>query len=404
MSTHGLLRDLRLISKILNDYGTPTYVYDLLLIREKIEDVKRALKDFDYSYRLYYSLKANNSPAIIDFLTGFHIGFETVSLGEVNYLLEKGIASESIMFTGCCLGKDELKEVVGKNIAVNLDSFNQLDNLIRMDVKQLEIGVRVNPYIGAGHHKYTVTGGYESKFGIPLNELPRFADKAVSHGLVLKRVHMHIGSGFMDYTPLLVAVERVLDYIKDIDTVTEFDIGGGYGISYTSDDEFNFPGFINKLQWIAREKLGDKEITFVFEPGRFLVARSGILLTRITEIKEINGMPIVGLDAGLSHFLRPALYGVNHRIVFPFSKTGRYRRGWIAGNICENSDVFSKEAMIPEDARIGDPVVILDAGAYGYTMASFYNMRSLPAEIIVDENGEIRVSRKRISPLEIPGF
>lgn len=363
-------------------HGTPLYVYDLDLVRRRAERVRRALAPL--SPRLFYACKANAHPAILAALVAEGWGIEAASPGEAARALEAGAPAGSIVLSSNNAPTEGLRQSLRRGCVLTLGALSDLSRL-GPEASGAEILLRVNPRVGEGHHRHVVTGGTHSKFGILPDDLPAALGAAAKAGLEVIGLHAHIGSGIVDPEPLAASLDRLLELVPSCPDVRVVDLGGGFGIPYRDGErELDLDAYAA----IVRERLDlfgrrtGRTIEPWFEPGRFVVAPAGALVARVTCRKESGGLVFVGLDTGMNHLLRPALYGAYHRIVNLTSPDAPVEWVEVVGNVCESSDVFASARPLPR-AEEGDLLAILDAGAYGFSMASAYNLWPMPKELVL---------------------
>lgn len=371
----GLLGDLASV------HGTPLYVTCGETIRDRFRGVRSALPEAE----ICYAAKANGNPHLLRLLREEGASVEAVSLGEVLAAEQAGYEPGEIVYTGAFPPDPELDAVLRRGLRVNVNSAADLER-VGEGTGGREIGVRVNPGMGAGHHRHVVTGGEGSKFGIPAAEVAAAFRRARAVGLEPVRLHMHVGSGIRTPDPILEAagvLGRLADTLRrDGFTVECVDVGGGWAVPYRPDDaSLDLDVLARGLREVIPE---DAEL--IVEPGRWLVAESTVLLTRVTGVSGST----VGVDAGLNTLLRPALYDAYHHVTNLAGSDREHREVTVVGPICESADVLASGRSIP-DPRRGDLLAVHTAGAYGAVMASRYNGRPLPGEVLVDE--EIRLIR-----------
>ncbi len=386
-----------LVKGVVNIYSTPVYIYSRSIIESRVLEVKSSLEGLDAV--ILYSMKANGNPHIIRLFYDWGLGVETVSPGEVYVALNVGVDPESIYFTGNSVSLSDLEFIVNRGVNINVDSLQALKNLCKLGY-QGNIGLRINPLLGSGYHPYTITGGLESKFGLLPSEAREAASIASSCGMTIARLHSHIGSGIHDPTIYLRVLELLSGIARELPGVEELDLGGGYAVPYRrGDPRFPWHRFSQMLKE-AVERLKLENYKLIIEPGRYLVAESGMLLASVTDVKERGNKLIVGVDTGMNHLIRPALYNAYHEVVVA-SKACMEGEvvADIVGNICESSDVLARDRLIPR-VEVGDVIAILNAGAYGYSMASTYNLRPLPPEVLLHE-GKVKLIRRRQSIEEL---
>lgn len=376
------------------EYGTPLYIYDAEIIRTRFRHLHQNLT---YpSVRIYYAAKANTNVAILRIFRSMGACLNAVSPGEIFLALEAGFNSKQIMFTGDNLPVEDMQFAIDKDILVNLDSLSQLTTYSKLNPDS-SISLRINPGIEAGFHAHAITAGPRSKFGIDPVELKKAQKIANAANLEIIGLHMHIGSGILHISPLLKAVEILLNLARGFENLKFINFGGGLGIPYkTNEKSVDVRAYCHSLverfsSWT--EKYG-KQLTLAIEPGKFLVAESGVLLTQVTAIKAKDQNKLIGVDTGFNHLLRPALYNAYHEII-PVHKA-RTSSDWtvdIVGYLCENSDFLARDRPFPAVIE-GDLLAIMNVGAYGFSMASNYNSRLLPAEVLIS-NGQVRLIRRK---------
>lgn len=374
-------------------FGSPLYVYEEKILKEKYLELSRAIT---YARtRIFYACKANTNPEIMKILGRLKTGIEAVSLGEVAIARRAGFMPKDIIFTGDNLTLPELEALVKQNILISADSLGQIEKIGRLNPGG-KISIRVNQGIGAGMHNHVITGGPDSKFGIYLDQLNTAKKLAQRYNLKIAGVMQHIGSGILDEKIYLTAMRALLKVARQFPDLEFIDVGGGLGVAYKSEQKKL--DLVSLGAKISREfsefaQTYGKEISLYFEPGRFLVAEAGVLLATVAEIKENKFHTFVGLNSGMHHLIRPAMYGSYHEILNASRVRGKAKKVEIVGNICESSDFFAHERKITMPKE-GEILAILNAGAYGYSMSSNYNSHPRPAEILVDK-GKARIIRRR---------
>src|SRR3989344_4128275 len=384
----------RTLLQIAKEHMTPAYVYDLEKVREQITKLKNA---FTYSRtRFLYAIKANFNPYLVKEIVKNGFGIDAVSPEEVECGILCGAECSSIMFTGNNMSNEDMKEVHRYGALLNIDSLSRLEKFGTF-YPGSDVCIRFTTDIGAGNHKHNITGGEESKFGISHSQLQDVLDIINKYNLRLVGIHHHIGSGWLDVESPLNALEIILEVASIIPKLDFIDLGGGFGIPYKPDkEELDVNALGNQIseKFLGFCKNKDKELELRLEPGRYIVAQAGHLLVKVTTIKENpQGRIFVGVDSGMNHMIRVPLYDAYHRIINLSNQNGEQIAYDICGNVCESSDFFAKSRIISE-IREGDILSIEDTGAYGFAMSSDYQLRSRPAEVIVDGN-KIFLSRKR---------
>jgi diaminopimelate decarboxylase len=391
--------------ELAEQYGTPVYITNEHLIRKRYRELKSLLDASYKNNQMHYAVKANSNLAILKILKSEGSGFDCTSQGEIYACLKAGVNSKSILYTGNMFTDKDFEFAVENNIVVNLDSISQLKRLIQIHDKlgksKVIISFRINPEFGAGHHAHTITAGKEIKFGILENQVLEAYQSAKDAGFQKFGIHQHIGSGIIDAKDFEKAAGNYLSIIKTIasslDIKFEFvDFGGGLGIPYKPEQEPLDLNIYKELVIEPFKKLVETGIIgtpiFKIEPGRYLSAESTIILTQINTIKNNGFKLFAGIDAGFNTLIRPTMYGSYHHIELCNKKERESMLEYdIAGPICESGDILGRNRMLPK-LEEGDILAILDTGAYGFAMASSYNSRPRPAELLINNKSifEIR--------------
>ncbi len=392
-----------------NRYGTPLYIYDAEVIRRQIERVKRAFAALPF--RPFYAMKANGAIAILELVRGAGFGCDAVSPGEIYIARKAGFTPDDIWFTCSNVSDDDLRAIGDDRIVVNVNSMSEIDRILALDLPN-PVALRVNTDIGAGHHADVVTAGGGVKFGIELGDVEEARRVVEESGRKVAGLHAHIGSGIDSITPLIESARRLLDLSTSFPNLRWLNFGGGISVPYEPGArEFPIDDYGAGLAVIAANRLRARGLTAILEPGRYLVAESGTLLSRVTSRRMSGGRCWIGVDTGFNHLVRPSKYGAYHHIVNATSGSPASLRQTfelnqmnedvvVAGNLCESGDVFTRKETGEvitrriDQTNAGDLLAFCDAGAYGFSMASLYNARLLPPEVIV-EGSEVRLIRER---------
>jgi len=385
-------------------FATPLYVYNGNRIIENFLALKGAFAELKAKPRIHFAVKANSHIAILRLLQKEGAYIDAVSPNEVQIALKAGFSPKKILFTGTSVSTKELEQLIELGITINIDSFSQMQRLHELGFKG-DVSIRWNPGLGAGHHSHTITAGKFIKFGIPEDKVESAFLQAKAFGFNVVGLHQHIGSGWLgkDVQAFLETVDRTIAVAKKAEVLLEkklifVDFGGGPGIRYRR-EQADFP--LKKYARGIVEKMNASSLKaeIAIEPGRYIAGDAGILLCEINTVEEKN-VPIVGVNAGFNDLIRPALYSAYHEMVVCSNVNGREKKGYmVAGNLCETTDVFNesreklRELPIP---REGDILAILNAGAYGFVMASNYNSRLLPGCVMVLD-GKAHLIRARQS-------
>lgn len=361
--------------------GTPRYVYHLPTVRRQA----RALAAIASIDRRFYALKANPHPAILRALVAEGFGLECVSLDEVQHArrVVPDLPAARLLFTPSFAPLAEYAEAIELGVRVTVDNAALLRAAPAI-FRGRDLILRIDPGFGHGHHEKVKTGGREAKFGLDLEDLPEFLNAVRAVDARIDGLHAHIGSGIVDAMHWREVYARLASIADGIGTVSSIDVGGGLGVAYEPDAETLDLAAYGSLLGAMKQQWPQYELWI--EPGRFLVAEAGVLLTTVTQVVEKGGVRRVGVDAGMHSLLRPALYGAWHEIVnLSRCDDPPGVAAEVVGPICETGDVLGRRRLLPDSTAAGDIVLIGHAGAYGAVMASRYNLRELPAEEAIDE-------------------
>ena len=384
------------LERIAREVGTPTYVYSAATLDRHVSVIGAAFQSVPHV--VCYSVKANSNLALLSRFAGHGLGFDIVSAGELARALKAGADPKRIVFSGVGKREDELRAALDAGILMfNVESAEELallDAVGRAAGKPAPFSLRVNPDVDAKTHRYIATGLKTSKFGVPFEEaVALYRSSRRKKGLRAVGVDCHIGSQLTDRRPVKEAISRVAGLYKDLQAqgfpLTHLDVGGGLGVTYSSEQ----PPSVTEYAQAVLTAVKGLDTTLVLEPGRVLVANAGVLLTRVLFRKKTAAKHFVIVDAGMNDLMRPALYEAHHDIVAVKPRRGRTATVEIVGPVCESTDVLGKARALPPLEQ-GDLLAIKTAGAYGMSMASTYNSRPRPAEVLV-EGSTYRVVRKR---------
>lgn len=377
--------------------GTPLYVYSADTITSRYRALDEAFGS--YPHALHYALKANSTLAIARLLRGLGAGADANSGGEIDVALRAGFIPAEIVFTGVGKTEAELMQAIDLGVkTINAESEGELERIDALAVARetrARVALRVNPDIDALSHPHISTGLKTDKFGIALEAARDVGRRAATRaGLEIVGLHIHVGSQITDLGPLRRAAEAIVALARELRAegiaIDHVDLGGGLGISYDGSPVPSAADYAAALLPVVH----GSGLALILEPGRNIVAPAGALLSRVVDVKEQPGGKIfVILDAGMTELIRPMLYDAFHRIEPVLAATGPDIVCDIVGPLCESSDTLGKARRIPRP-RVGDLFAIRDAGAYGAVMASNYNRRPMPAEVLV-ERGTWSVIRRR---------
>jgi diaminopimelate decarboxylase len=386
--------------ELLEQFGSPLYVYNEIILRQRCREMAGFIQ---YpNCRANYSTKANANLELLRIIREEGLHADAMSPGEIYVLLAAGFQPSEIFYIGNNVSEEEMMYAIEKEITVSVDSLSQLDTFGKINPGG-EVAVRINPGVGAGHHEKVVTGGKKTKFGINDDQIDEIKALLKEHRLRLVGINQHIGSQIMEGSPYLEGIKAILKTAEHFEGLSFIDLGGGFGIPYHKQDGEErlelrqFGSRIGELlsDWSA---VRNPNMLFKIEPGRYITAECGILLGTVHALKENGGTSYVGTDLGFNTLIRPAMYDSWHDIeVYPQKTQNSLPHKTavtIVGNICESGDVIAKDRMLPS-LSVGDIVGVMDAGAYGYSMASNYNNRLRPAEVLICADGMPRLIRRR---------
>lgn len=379
-------------------YGTPAYVYSKAAVVSRFLAYETALAGLPH--RVCYAVKANSNLAILAALRREGAGFDIVSGGELHRVLAAGGDPHSVVFSGVGKTEAEIRFALEHRIhSFNCESEAEIALISRVASglrRTASIAIRVNPDVDALTHPYISTGLHEHKFGIDMEAAEKIYERAAAlSGISLEGVSCHIGSQLLDFAPLLEAADKAIAFVLRLRArgiaIRYLDLGGGLGIAYRpSERASGIKAFIDRL----RPKLEGLDLTLMLEPGRSIVAEAGLLLTRVLLVKRNNQKTFIIVDGAMNDLIRPALYQAHHEIVpVRQASSGAPIRADIVGPVCETGDFFARGRELPEVGS-GDLLAIQSAGAYGFVLASNYNSRPRPCELLIDGT-QVQVARRR---------
>ena len=387
------------LHSLVGKYGTPLYVYSQQTLTDHFQKLDRAMRGVDHL--ICFAAKSNSNGSVLKTLADLGSGFDVVSGGELERVLAAGGRAEQCVFAGVGKSESEIELALKKGVySFNVESepeLERIDQIARRLKRTAPVAVRVNPNVGAGTHKKITTGTYENKFGIAFEKIEGvYARAAKLKNLRLRGLQMHIGSQITEVTPFEQAVSKVLPLVrrlKERHGLEFLSIGGGLGIVYepalaSAGGEWWRSAKAKKI--LTPQKYADHllpllqplGLRILLEPGRFISGNAGVLLTRVEYVKRTGKKNFVIVDAAMNDLIRPAFYDAYHEIVPLTRKAGQLVASDVVGPICESGDFFCHDRPLPKLGP-GDYIALLSAGAYGSVMASNYNTRSLPAEVLV---------------------
>lgn len=387
--------------KLAGEYGTPLYVYD----GDEIVRHYQALYDYiDYkNLQICYAMKANYNPAVIKALSAAGCGIDAVSPGEVFLALKLGVPAEKIIYTANNMTDEEVALVRETGVLMNIGSISRLRKFAAA-YPESRICLRFNPDVCDGDNAKTMTGGDLTKFGILLQDVELVKSIVKSGNLHVVGLHEHTGSGLQHAESVYQSMKNLMAVAtaENFPELEFLDFGGGFKVPYRPDEKVmdyrKMGGEIVALFTEYCQKYG-KELKLVFEPGKYMVAESGFLITQVNTVKKNRTRVIIGCNSGFPQLIRPVLYDAYHQIFNLSNPNGAPAIYDICGNICETGDRFAEQREMPE-IREGDFLAIANAGAYCYSMGGIYNLRAMPPEVVI-LNGEAKLVRPRVSSKDL---
>jgi diaminopimelate decarboxylase len=374
-------------------YGSPIYVYDTDKIESQYNRLTAAFSTVK-SLKLNYAVKALSNINILKFFKNIGAGLDTVSIQEVQLGLTTGIDPKKIIFTPNGVSLKEIEEVAKMGVQINIDNLSILE-LFGQKHPEIPVCIRINPHIMAGGNSKISVGHIDSKFGISIHQVPHIKRVVENTGMNINGIHMHTGSDILDIDTFLRATEILFDVAKQFDDIDFIDFGSGFKVPYKEGD---ISTDIEQLGLQLSERFNEfcveygKEITLMFEPGKFLVSDAGVFLAKVNVVKQTTSTVFAHVDSGFNHLVRPMMYDSYHHITNISNPEGRDRYYSVVGYICE-TDTFGSNRRIAEISE-EDVLCFHNAGAYCFSMASNYNSRYLPAEVMVHQ-GKDYLIRKR---------
>ncbi|WP_299128996.1 diaminopimelate decarboxylase [uncultured Winogradskyella sp.] len=378
---------------IAKEFGSPVYVYDADTI---INQYKRLTNAFNKvkNLKLNYAVKALSNISILKLFNSLGSGIDTVSIQEVQLGLKAGFKPERIIFTPNGVSLEEIESVAKLGVQINIDNLSILEQF-GTKYPNIPVCIRINPHVMAGGNTNISVGHIDSKFGISIHQIPLLIRIVENTGMHINGIHMHTGSDILDIDVFLYASEILFETAKNFKNLDFIDFGSGFKVPYKPGDiETNIEELGKKLSKRFNDfcKSYGKDLTLAFEPGKFLVSEAGVFLAKVNVVKQTTSTVFAQVDSGFNHLIRPMLYGSQHEILNISNPKGRERFYSVVGYICE-TDTFANNRRINEINQ-GDILCFKNAGAYCYSMASNYNSRYRPAEVLIHK-GEAHLIRKR---------
>ena len=367
--------------QLAEQFGSPLYVYDAEKIQSQYNRLTKAFSKVD-KLRINYAMKALSNVAILQLLKEMGSGLDTVSIQEVLLGLHAGFEPEKIFYTPNGVSLEEIEEVNAMGVQINIDNLSILEQFGTKH-PNVPVCIRINPHVMAGGNANISVGHIDSKFGISVHQLPHLVRIVENTKMNIVGIHMHTGSDILDIEVFLYAAEILFDAARNFKNLEFLDFGSGFKVPYKKDDiETDIEELGKKLskRFNAFCTEYGKELTLIFEPGKFLVSEAGFFLAKVNVVKQTTSTVFAGIDSGFNHLIRPMFYGSQHHIENISHPKGKERFYSVVGYICE-TDTFANNRKIAE-IKEGDILSFRNAGAYCFSMASNYNSRYKPAEVL----------------------
>lgn len=366
---------------VAKEFGSPVYVYDSEKITSQYQRLTSAFKNVKH-LKLNYAVKALSNVAILKLMNSLGSGLDTVSLQEVQLGLMADFKPEDIIFTPNGVSLEEIEEVAKLGVQINIDNLSILEQFGTRN-PNIPVCIRINPHVMAGGNSNISVGHIDSKFGISIHQIPHILRIVENTGMRVNGIHMHTGSDILDIEVFLYASEILFETAKNFHDLEFIDFGSGFKVPYKEGDiETNVEELGKKLTTRFNKfcKEFGRDLTLAFEPGKFLVSEAGFFLAKVNVVKQTTSTVFAGIDSGFNHLIRPMLYNSYHRIINISKPKGKERFYSIVGYICE-TDTFGSNRRINEISE-GDILCFKNAGAYCFSMASNYNSRFRPPEVL----------------------
>ena len=379
--------------KIAGEFGTPLYVYHAERITEQYRRLQEAFTDSNTTF--FYACKALTNISVLKHIKSIGCNADCSSINEVQLALMAGFRPEQVLYTSNNIAFSEIEKAVSLGVHVNIDSLSNLRKFGGKYGHGYPVGIRLRPNIMAGGNLKISTGHNKSKFGIPIEDIDKVVELVKEKDLHIRTLHIHTGSEIKDVEIFARGIEVLFELIPHFPELEVIDLGGGFKVPYAPGEkgtDIERLGKKVKEEFEAIEKRYNRKLQVWFEPGKFLVSEGGYFIVQVNVLKQSGDTCFAGVNSGLNHLIRPMFYGSYHHIENISNTAGALHRYHIVGNICE-TDTFAEDRMVAE-IREDDYLVFYNAGAYGFEMASNYNSRFKPAEVLVTNN-KPRLVRRR---------
>ena len=392
IDNHYEMQGINLLD-VVAEHGTPVYVYDSSKILNQVSNLNEAFAGL--KLKIKYATKALSNLAILKLMKKAGVGLDVVSIQELHLALKAGFAPADIMFTPNCVPFEEIEEAVKIGVNINIDNIPFLENFGKLYGSDVACCIRINPHITAGGNDKIKTGHAESKFGISLIQIEEVYQLIEKYKLTISGLHVHTGSDFGSVDVFMQGAEVIFNIARNIKNLKFIDFGSGFKVAYKKGDKvtnLTELGAQMKVAFTQFCKSYGADLEIWFEPGKYLVSESGVLLATSTVVKPTPATTFVGVNTGLNHLIRPMMYDAYHDIVNVSNPNGDKNHYSVVGYICE-TDTFGWEREMTTVTQ-GDVIGFKNAGAYGFSMSSNYNSRFRPAEVLI-HNGKAQLIRRR---------
>ncbi|WP_456461067.1 diaminopimelate decarboxylase [Lutibacter sp.] len=383
----------QILVSLVKKYGSPLYVYDAKKIISQYNRITKAFSTVK-NLKLNYAVKANSNINILKLFKKLNSGIDTVSIQEVQLGIKAGFSPENIIFTPNGVSLEEIEEVSKLGVQINIDNISILEQFGNI-YPNIPVCVRINPHVMAGGNRKISVGHIDSKFGISVHQVPHIMRVVKNTGMHINGIHMHTGSDILDIDVFIAATEILFNTATEFKNLDFIDFGSGFKVPYKEGDiSTNIEELGDKLskRFNSFCKEYGKKLTLMFEPGKFLVSEAGVFLANVNVVKQTTSTVFASVDSGFNHLVRPMMYDSYHHIHNISNPKGRERYYSVVGYICE-TDTFGSNRRISE-IKEGDTLCFNNAGAYCFSMASNYNSRYKPAEVLL-YNGKDYLIRKQ---------
>lgn len=381
------------LKQVAKEFGTPVYVYHVEKIKEQYARLRIAFQESDVHF--FYAAKALTNINILKYIKSIGSNIDCSSINEVKLAMIAGFEPNQILYTSSNIAFEEIEEAKNLGTHINIDSLSNLQKFGEKFGDSYPVGIRLRPNIMAGGNLKISTGHTGSKFGVPLEQIKEIQQVVSDTGIIIRTLHIHTGSEIKDVEVFAKGIEVLFEIAQHFPFLEVIDLGGGFKVPYKPGEEGTDIELLAKkvkeeFDWY--KKTYNKKLQVWFEPGKFLVSEAGYFITKVNVIKPAGDILFAGVNSGLNHFIRPMFYDAYHEIENISNPKGEKRNYNVVGNICE-TDTFAENRLLPE-IREEDLLVFKNAGAYGFEMASNYNSRFKPAEVIL-RNGKTQLIRRK---------